>query len=134
MTRNNLEIESVKTFEIWGRKLEINVVFDCFPGEEISKMQEAAYDDFMFHTSEYLEIALLEAKRYCVNHSDGRVNLPIDNIFKYVMPYSIYLKRSREGKKLFSLMCRYKFDMENGLTINFEDGKLKSSGPEQSIL
>ena len=131
---SKMAIESVQSLEIWGRMLEVKVIFDCFPEEEISAAQIAAYDDFIKNPEGYLGIALSEAENYCCEHSNGQVTPPVTNIFKYVMPHLIYIKRSRNDKKLFSLVCKYKFDMENGLAVNFEDGKLKSTGPEQTAL
>ena len=75
--------------------------------------------------------ALEEVKKYCLA-KDGDVieGKKIDNIFKYVVPEKIFVKR--DGR--VALMCRYKFDMEQGIAVVFEEGKKVEVGSQDIIL
>ena len=48
------------------------------------------------------------------------------------MPKSIYVPRAE--KKIVAIICNYKFDIENGIAIVFENGTLKKIGPQEIIL
>ena len=74
---------------IWGREFEINIVFQNFPGEEVTSNQE--------------------------------------------IPKSVLIPREKE-KRVVALMCNYKFDMEHGLAIVFENEQFKTVGPQDIIL
>ena len=41
------EINSKRVLNIWGRKFDIEIIFDCFESEEISESQKNAFDDFI---------------------------------------------------------------------------------------
>ena len=56
----------------------------------------------------------------------------VDNIFKYVMPKSISVPKAK--KRVVALMCNYKFDMEHGIAVIFEDEKFKKVGPQDLVL
>ena len=56
----------------------------------------------------------------------------IDNIFKYVIPKRIFIPRT--DKKIVAILCDYKFDMENGIAVVFENEKFKEIGVQDIIL
>ena len=66
------------------------------------------------------------------NNSD-RINGSIENIFKYVIPVSIYIERNKK-KRVVSLLCNYRFDEEHGIAITYENEKLKNIGPQDDVL
>ena len=56
----------------------------------------------------------------------------VDNIFKYVMPKSFYVPDTE--KRVVVLFCDFKYDLENGIALVFEDEKLKEIIPEDLAL
>ena len=46
----------------------------------------------------------------------------IENIFKYVIPKYLYVKRN-EDKHVVATMCNYKFDKENGMQLYLKTRK-----------
>lgn len=118
--------------QIWDRNFELNVVFQNFPGEEVTEVQENTISSI---TNSNIAESLNAVKEYIKKYNaedldDG----DISNIFRYVMPKSIIIPRTKAGKRIFAIMCNYKFDMEHGLAIVFENEKYKSVGPQDIIL
>ena len=56
----------------------------------------------------------------------------VDNIFKYVIPKDIYILQ--DEKRKVAILCNYKFDMEHGLAIVFENEKFKTIVAQDIIL
>ena len=50
------------------------------------------------------------------------------NIFKYVMPYSLYVRRSASSDRYVGLMCKYRFNPEDGLAVLFKNEELYDIG------
>lgn len=116
---------------IWDRGFELNVVYECYPGEEVLDSQKAAakwLDD-----SNLFAASLEHVKSYVMKTAAEQVDLPIKNIFKYVMPKSIFIPHSKNTPKL-ALMCNYKFDAEHGIAVVFENGKYKEIGEQDIVL
>ena len=121
-----------KAIKVWGRDFELRVIFDTYDSEEITDIQKEALDTFIDDSEELLS-SCEELKEYCMkNHSD-RIDESIENIFKYVIPVSIYIERNNK-KRVVSLLCNYRFDEEHGIAITYENEKLKHIGPQDDIL
>ncbi len=117
---------------LWNRDFELYISYSCYPGEEITDVQKNAAQEFCEDTSIATD-ALDELKKYVEKTSDTVVKAnEIENIFKYVMPKSIFIPRT--NSKMVAIICNYKFDMENGIAVVFENGKLKEIGPQDIIL
>ena len=117
---------------LWNREFELFISYSCYPGEEVTEIQTDAAKEFCEDTSIALS-ALDELKRYIEKSSDMAVRASeIDNIFKYVIPKSIFVPRAE--KKVIAIIRNYKFDIENGIAVVFENGKLKAIGPQEIIL
>ncbi len=116
---------------IWGRDFELYISYHIFPGENITETQ--------MHTSEAISQidftdSLGEVKKYIVkDNSELFGSRSIDNIFKYVKPKCIMVARSKQ-EHIFAIMCDYKFDMEHGLAVVYENGIFKQVGPQDIIL
>ena len=111
---------------IWGRDFELKVVYDCYAGEEILPLQKDAFEEFS-NNAELLSSSLSDVKKYCIEENQDDIGSDqIENIFKYVMPESIYVKR--DGR--VALICRYKFDAEHGIAVVFNGGKLEEVGSQ----
>lgn len=118
---------------IWERAFELSVVYECYPGEEVLDSQREAFDMLKENTSAVTE-ALDAVKNYVRKTGNSQlVDDPIKNIFKYVMPKSIFVPHNK-NHRMAAIMCNYKFDMEHGLAVAFENGQFKKVGPQDIVL
>ena len=111
------------TMTIWGRQFVLDVIYDCYEGEEITKLQQEAYDEFISNNS-IVDTVLDCVKNYCLEDENMKDSDSIQNIFKYVIPKSIFVERDEENKVIV-LLCDYRFDNEHGIAIVFENGAFK---------
>lgn len=122
---------SKKAIKIWGREFNLDLIYKTYSGEEPLDSQITAADKF---DSSILDEAKKKVEEYIMKYNLQELKSEsVDNIFKYVMPKSIYVPQV-EGHKIIAIMCDYKFDMEHGLAIVFEDNKLKDIGEEDIVL
>ena len=77
----------------------------------------------------------LEAvKKYVCKTCTGQItDDKIENIFRYVMPKSVFIPHTK-GHRIAAIMCNYKFDMEHGIAVVFENGELIKVGSQDIIL
>ncbi|WP_408069496.1 DUF6985 domain-containing protein [Butyrivibrio sp. JL13D10] len=116
---------------IWGRDFELNIVFQNFPGEEVTAQQNSVVDSL---TSIDFSASLDSVKDYIVKYnSEDLGGTEITNIFKYVIPKSVLIPREND-KRVAALMCNYKFDMEHGMAVVYENEQYKAVGPQDIIL
>ena len=108
-----------KQFEIWGRSFNLEIIYDVYGGGRISSVQEDALREFVCKAQDLL-LDPSSLTEYLMETSNGEIPNPIDNIFKYVMPKALFVKRSND-KRVIALLCNYKFDPEHGLAIVFEN-------------
>lgn len=112
---------------IWNRSFELPVAFDCYDDEKILDAQYEALDKFCTN-----EMAIAEAKsdveRYCIQLNGKEIGTNIDNIFKYVMPSSLYIRRTDSTDRFVGLVCKYRFDPEDGLVVLFKNEALFEIG------
>ena len=118
--------------QIWGREFELPVIIKQFKGKEITDTQKEAVER-LEQNLDIFNLAKDEVEKYIIDSGlkEKGIN-EIDNIFKYVIPKSISVPKSK--KRVLALMCNFKFDMEHGLAIIFEDEKLKEVGPQDLVL
>lgn len=118
---------------IWGRKIELGITYDCYSDEDVLESQIKAVKAFEKAISA-IDAALDDVKEYCILKNKEDITMgTIDNIFKYVAPKYLYVVRE-ENKHIVALMCNYKFDMENGIAIVFENEKFVRIGKQDIIL
>lgn len=120
-----------KKMMIWDREFELNIVLECYPGETVLDTQKDAL--LWLDDGEMIASVLDVVKEYVEKTTTTEIDLPIKNIFKYVVPKSVFIPHSKNTAKL-AIMCNYKFDMEHGIAIVFEKGKFKEVGPQDIIL
>lgn len=126
---------SKKTFEIWGRTLEIDVVYDCYRGEEVLESQKKAYDMFCENSEIIFNKAYEEVIAYCYKKNKEELgDTVITNIFKYVKPKSIYIERSSNDERKIGILCAYKFNPDDGMAIVFKNETFFMIGTEDIIL
>ena len=115
---------------VWGREFHLDVILQCYPGDTVLPAQEEALTKFL-ETDATINKAKDAVERYVISCADDSIN-EVDNIFKYVVPKSIFVPKA--NKKLVALLCNFKLDVEHGLALIFEGGALKEIGPEDIIL
>lgn len=120
-----------KKITIWDREFELNVIYECYPGEEVLQSQK---DAVSWLDDENIILSTLDiVKDYVCKTANEKLNLPIENIFKYVIPKNIFIPHSNKDTKL-AIMCNYKFDIEHGIAIVFENRQFKEIGMQDIIL
>ena len=119
---------------IWGREFNLKVDFDVYGGEDVSASQSAALSEFVSNVSS-VDATLPSVKAYCLKMNGGDIGATaIDNIFKYVIPQSIYIPKWPDGSRMIGLMCAYKFNREDGLAVVFKNGQFHEIGTQNIIL
>ena len=121
-----------KSVKVWGRNYQLQVIFDIYDDEVITDMQQEALDAFV-NAADNLLSSCEELKEYCIKKDGELIGNSIDNIFKYVVPTSLYIER-RVNKHVVSLLCNYKFDEEHGIAITYENEELKHIGIQDDVL
>lgn len=117
---------------LWDRSFELYISYSCYPGESITDIQKAAANEFCGNTSVVFS-ALDELKVYIEKTSNASIKASdINNIFKYIMPKSIFIPRTNE--KMVAIICNYKFDIEHGIAVVFKNGQFEEIGPQDIIL
>lgn len=122
------------TLDIWGRNLELEIIFDCFENEEITSIQKDTLENFKSNSEQILNDSYYKIKDYCTENFASLIADNFDNIYRYVKPKQIYIKRSVTNKKIAGLLCNFKFDIEHGLAVYIEDGKVTKVGSQDIIL
>lgn len=118
---------------IWERAFELPLMYECYAGEEVLKCQKEAFAMLEDNAKEVAG-ALDQVKKYVKR--TGATQLAedeIENIFKYVMPKSIFVPHSK-NRRTVAIMCNYKFDMEHGIAVVFENGQFRKVGPQDIVL
>jgi hypothetical protein len=119
---------------IFGRELELDIVYDCYTGEEVLPKQREALEKFLPVAESLVNGAEEKLEEYCLDkNKDDIGSTSIDNIFKFVMPQQIYIQRSVDSN-VIGLLCKYKFNMEDGIAIVFRDEKFDKIGTQDIIL
>lgn len=123
-----------ETIWIWGREMTLPMVFDCYEGEKVLPYQRAALRWFLEDLTP-LNAALPAVEEYCraVDWEEFG-DRPVENIFRYVMPQQIFVKRTDDDSRVVGLLCAYRFDAENGLAVVFRNEALERVGTQNIVL
>ncbi len=117
---------------LWGRNVELEIVYDCYDGEEVLPSQEEAFS--LIETNwNTLEDALISLTDYLTTHDSDKFDEKITNIFKYIIPRTLFIKRANKDR-MVALMCDYRFDPEEGIALLFVNERLSLIGPQSKIL
>lgn len=117
---------------IWNRIFELPVFFrNCDDVDETVRQKEAI--EKFANEKEMLDNSKNAVEAYiCKRQPELKEQHPVSNLFRYVIPKSIYLPESE--KRVVAVLCDYKFDMEHGIAVIFENEKLKEIGSQDIIL
>jgi hypothetical protein len=118
---------------IWGRDLELDIIFDCYEGEDVLDTQRDALSKFL-DAQEAVTTSENAVKQYCVKRSEGKIVGETTDIFKCLRPESLYVQRRNDEKRVVGILCEFAFDPELGAAIVFENEKYKEVGPQNIIL
>lgn len=120
---------------IWGRGLDVGVIYDCYSGETVLPYQRDAFDAFLANAPALLNSAESKVKEYILSTNPEEIDgSEITNIFRYVKPKDLFIKRNRDEQHIVALLCSYKFNPEAGMAIVFRDEALTSVGTQNEIL
>ncbi len=117
---------------IFGREFNLNIIYDVYDDEEILDNQKEALESFK-KVNLNSENILNQLIKYCLKENKEEIEEPITNIFKYVIPQEIFVKRE-EKKHIIAILCNYKFDFEHGIALIFENEKLVHISTQDCIL
>lgn len=108
------------TIKIWGREFVLPVEYEHYSNQEVLSIQYEAIDKFLYSTSE-IDKSRKAAEEYCLSkNQNGIFSDSIDNVFKYIIPEYLFVKRS-ENMRTVAIMCNYRFDMEHGIAVIFNN-------------
>ena len=93
------------TITIWGRQFKLDISYKVFQNMSVTTLQTEAADRFARIQS--LNDSLEPVKKY-VLEKDGQENgiKEIYNIFKYVMPVSVYIPQTKELQAIFCFLLK----------------------------
>ncbi len=116
---------------IWGRSFELDVIFQTFTGKDVIENQMHTLENIKYVD---FDIAKPGVEKYIRKyHNDELDAAGTDNFFRFVMPKSLFIMRNANNR-VFAVMCKYKFDMEHGLAIVFENEQFLEAGPQDLVL
>lgn len=121
-----------KVIKIWGRKLKLNIDMDCIDDEVVTPIQEEVLSAFLAEKN-IIDDALPSVKEYCLKEDELKDRDSIENIFKYVVPKTIFVPRE-DKKKTVAILCNYYFDKEHGIAIVFENNKFKKVTEQDEVI
>jgi hypothetical protein len=125
-----LEASSMgRKLAVWGREFNLQVGYDARGGAEVTDAQKDTLENFLEKAPELLEDPA-PVKKYLKKRDPDHIKEEIDNIFYYVIPKRIFVE---QRKGVVDLMCDYRYDLEDGLALVFENGKLKRNCAEIEI-
>lgn len=117
---------------IWERAFLLPVEYDCYDNEVITDAQKSAAKMLAMHP-EWIVSAKTQVERFCREEvlADSENNKK-DNIFSYIKPDYLFVKR--EDHPRVAIMCKYRYDIEHGFAVVFSaDGDI-SVGLQDIIL
>lgn len=109
---------------IWGRQYSLPVIYDSLSDGVILESQKKAIENFTKHV-EWIDLSKNIVEEYCREDvMDDDENEKKDNIFSYIKPERLYVKREIEHPRV-AIMCQYRYDPEHGLAVVYsQDGKV----------
>lgn len=122
-----------KKMIIWGREFPLDICLECYEGEEVLDSQTEALKNLL-KSEKAINAAKADVEKYIIaNNKSAFPSGEMDNIFKYVIPRSIFVPHSKK-KQQAAIFCNYKFDREHGLALVFENGKLVKVTSEDCVI
>lgn len=116
--------------KIWGRQFNLPIVYDWFEDEEelLPSQNEAVKNLSANH--QMIDNVLQNAQNYVMQFALNETK--VDNIFKYIIPKKIYVLRKENPS--FALFCDFKFDLEHGIALVFENNRFSAIVSQDEVL
>lgn len=119
--------------EIWGRRFELLVTYDCYRGENVTNTQIQAINLFTEKITELTSSAKDKVQDFCASRCDETID-PHENIFRFLLPRTIYVKRSSNNERVVALLCDFRYDPEYMIAIVFRNEKLYEVTTDSAIM
>ncbi len=116
---------------IWDRKINIRIDYDLYDNETATDEQEQRLEEFINNTQLLNDKTAIS--EYCLKNNGKEIGDNVDNLFKYVAPTAILIPQSKKNKRII-LLCNYKFDIEHGIAIIFENNSFSKIVPQDDVL
>jgi hypothetical protein len=117
---------------IWDRDFELPIEYDCYTGEKVTKEQIDAIEKFS-KNEKVIKMAKEVVEKYCLkNVNADNENQKKDNIFSYIKPDYLFVKR--EPNPRVAIMCKYRYDQEHGLAVIVSSDEKITVGLQDIIL
>ncbi len=116
--------------KIWDRIFDLDIIYQNYSGEVSHNQKNIAATISSVDFNDSLD----DLKRYIIKKNSFEMDEgTINNIFRYVIPKCVFIPSINE-KQVFAIMCSYKFDLEHGIAVIYENGCFKEVGPQDIIL
>ena len=116
---------------IWDRKINIRIDYDLYDNETATDEQEQRLEEFINNTQLLNDKTAIS--EYCLKNNGKEIGNNVDNLFKYIAPTAILIPQSEKNKRII-LLCNYKFDIEHGIAIIFENNSFSKIVPQDDVL
>lgn len=116
---------------IWDRKINIRIDYDLYDNETATDEQEQRLEEFINNTQLLNDKTAIS--EYCLKNNGKEIGDNVDNLFKYIAPTAILIPQSEKNKRII-LLCNYKFDIEHGIAIIFENNSFSKIVTQDDVL
>lgn len=115
------------TLELWNKKIDLEVDFNLYDGDEVSSEQKDLLDSFVNSGIETLNDET-SVKKYLLDNYD----IEVEDILSVVTPRTIFI----DGDELntVALLCDLSVDIENGMAIVFRGDNIIEIGYQDIAL
>lgn len=121
------------TVRIWGRNFDLEVYYKKFQGKNVNLSQQEAYDKFL-ESEDIIEKSYRKVVSYIEdNYKNNLEEDRIENIFRYIIPKTIYIPNDAFKRKIV-ILCDFKYDIEHGLAIVYENEELVKISSQDDVL
>ncbi len=113
--------------DIWGKHFSLPVIFDCYPGETVTKAQQEALALFPSQLDQ-----VEQSKKKVLEYITLKNECVVEDIHTIVRPDYLLIKH--EDIPRVALLCTYRFDPEHGLAIVYSSDGSVEVGLQDIIL
>lgn len=117
-----------------GKEYDLKVIYDCYEDEEVTAEQIETVELFIKYKKTIADKAIPALRKYCMEYMDNIGEIYDDTkLAQYVIPKELYVRRS-DDEYIFSVMCDFSSDPENGIALVYDGSNFAKCGPQDIIL
>lgn len=117
-----------------GKEYELKITYDCYEGEEITVEQKETVELFKNNKMTIADKAIPDLRKYCQEYMNNICEIYDDTkLAQYVIPKELFVRRS-DDEYVFSVMCDFSSDPENGIALVYVGLNFTECGPQDIIL